>query len=361
MLINPRAVSLLLAGSIALVTIAFLSLLGSAGVSLLVVAGGISFSTAFILIYITLEFLIFKEINEIYSHLEKITSQDMDYERKPNKEGSNNPVRRINEEIKAYMARKEEEIEKLKRLEVYRKEFIADVSHELKTPIFAAQGYVLTLLDGAVDDENVKYKFLKKAAKSLSGLDALVQDLLVLSQIESGVIRMQFSTFDIQDVTLDVFDQLEKKANKKGITMMIDNIREDGFKVKADVNRIFQVMSNLISNAIKYGLESGLLKVHFEETADKIIVSVIDNGPGIAPEHVGRLFERFYRVDKSRSKKQGGTGLGLAIVKHIVEGHDSRITIDSKLGEGTTFKFQLEKAKESEKRLEKTADYDEES
>jgi len=342
MLINAKAVSFLLALCVSAITLMFLSLLDKVSGAILFVAGGISFSSTFILSYIVFEFLIFREIQKIYSSLDKVTRKELRDFTKGDKEDSQNPLRRINQQILAYVSKKEKEIDELKKIEAYRKEFIADVSHELKTPIFAAQGYVLTLLDGAMNDEKVRHRFLKKAAKSLNGLDALVQDLLTLSQIESGVISMHYEVFDMQALVIDVFEQLERKADKKAMKLKLEKKYDEGMYVNADYTRITQVLLNLISNAIKYGNHNGWVEVSLSDVKKKVKIEIRDNGPGIAKEHINRVFERFYRVEKSRSKKQGGTGLGLAIVKHIIEGHDSRITIDSEINEGTTFTFYLD-------------------
>jgi two-component system phosphate regulon sensor histidine kinase PhoR len=348
MLINSRAVALLLASCICAVTVAFLSLVEGTSSNALFVAGSLAFSSSFLLIYVSMEFLIFKEINKIYSGLGKGQREELQQYSQTLKLSSN-PIRRVKQEISNYTRIKEKEIDELKRLEAYRREFLANVSHELKTPIFAAQGYILTLLDGAMDDERVRYKFLKKAAKSLNGLDALVQDLLTLSQIESGVITMHYENFDLEMLVNDVFEQLENKARKRSITFKIDKqTTGQSLTVYADYNRIMQVFINLINNAIKYGSLKGWIKVGFQESAQHIEISVADNGPGIPEEHLGRVFERFYRVEKSRSKKQGGTGLGLAIVKHILEGHGSKISVTSQLNEGSCFTFRLQKGKNGE-------------
>lgn len=249
--------------------------------------------------------------------------------------------------IEALLREKSAEIDRLRKLEGMRKEFIADVSHELKTPIFAAQGFVHTLLDGAVDEKSVRKKFLKKAAKSLDGLDMLVQDLLMLSQIESGQIKMRFRQFDLYGLTEEVFDQFRSAVNKKDIVLRIDGPQR---KVTAygDDSKISQVMSNLISNAIKHSSEGGEVIVSFTTKSGSVLAQVSDSGEGIPPEHIRRVFERFYRVDKSRSRGKGGTGLGLAIVKHILEGHGTRATIESELGKGTTVSFTLLREKKEE-------------
>ncbi len=231
-------------------------------------------------------------------------------------------------------------------MEIYRREFIADISHELKTPIFAAQGYILTLQDGAVNDKKVRDKFLKKAGKSLGRLDTLVKDLLTLSRIESGAIVMHLQICDIQALALEVFEHMEGKANKKSISLNLANPNEEGVYVRADPDRMMQVFVNLVNNSIIYGKEKGYVEVRLTEEDKTVLIEVTDNGQGIPKEHLPRLFERFYRVDKSRTKitSSGGSGLGLAITKHILESHKSKIQVNSELNKGTTFQFRLEKA-----------------
>ncbi|MDW8384357.1 MAG: ATP-binding protein [Flammeovirgaceae bacterium] len=355
-MISAKLVSFFIAITISLITVAFLSLIKSADVTILLVAGGISFASGFILIYYTLEFLIFREINKIYEVIGKIKKKHLrDFDTSVTEvKNSDNPLRTIKQEIVRYVSRKELEIDKLKKLEAYRREFIADVSHELKTPIFAAQGYILTLLDGAVDDDKVKYKFLRKAAKSLNNLDVLVQDLLTLSQLESGGITMKKDYFNLYHLVLEAVDQLEDKAQKKQIQTEIVAPDKD-LIVYADYVRIMQVMLNLISNAIKYNKEKGKITIELENLEKSVRVTVTDTGIGIPAEHIDRIFERFYRVDKSRSKKQGGTGLGLSIVKHILENHNSKIKVTSVVGSGTSFSFKLKKRKED---AEKSKDND---
>ncbi len=343
MLINSKGVALLLATSISIITTAFISLLNSSNITILLVSFCISFSSAFILIYISLEFLVFKEVRNIYSSIDKMNRKEFKSYTEPVVQNAGNPLMLVSQEITAYATRKQHEIDELRKLETFRREFIADVSHELKTPIFAAQGFVLTLLDGAVEDENVRYKFLKKAAKSLDGLNLLVQDLLVLSQLESGDLTMQIDVFEIQDLTNDVFEQLEEKAQKKNITLNIKNPNPKGVYVNADAIRMTQVLTNLVLNGIKYGNDDGFVTVEFKDNDNMILITVEDNGIGIPKEHIKRIFDRFYRVEKSRSKKQGGTGLGLAIVKHIVEKHNSKVQVNSTVDKGSIFTFKLEK------------------
>lgn len=343
MLLSAKAVAILVASCVAIVTVAFLSLVDNVSGTALFVTGSIAFASTFIIVYITMEFLVYRQVDKIYSALNKSELLELK-EYSKDISLSSNPFKRVQQEITNYAQVKGREIDELKRLEIYRREFIANVSHELKTPIFASQGYILTLLDGAMDDENVKHKFLKKAAKSLNQLDALVQDLITISQIESGFIKMKFEEFNLEMLTQDVFDQLERKAQKKNIELKIIKSELEEVEVLADYNRIGQVLINLVGNAIKYHEGEGWVRVSFEDDGERILVTVTDNGFGISEEHIDRIFERFYRIEKSRSKKQGGSGLGLAIVKHILEGHNTKVKVTSTEGEGTSFRFELQKA-----------------
>lgn len=343
MVYSARTLALLLAVTIALVTLLFLSLVQGTDPVALIVATLISFSASYLLIYVVLEFLIFREINKIYKMMGKLRKKELSGISKE-KSGALNPLQNINEEIYSFATLKQKEIDELRKLEAFRKEFIADVSHELKTPIFAAQGFVHTLIDGAVNDKNVRNKFLKKAARSLDGLDALVQDLLTLSQIETGDIKMHFENIDLYKLCLEVVDQFEEKAEKKKIKLRLDDHHQK-IMVWADWQRITQVMTNLISNALNYTPEEGEVAVSFDLGKKNVATFVSDTGEGIPSQHLSRIFERFYRVDKSRSRVKGGTGLGLAIVKHILEGHGSRAEVESKMGKGSVFSFKLPKSK----------------
>ena len=339
MIINARALGLLLATSIAAITAAFLSLLPSMNDTTLFVAFGLCFSSSYILIRLILEFLFFREINRINDALDKVASKDFSAIPERSK-ASLNPLRIITRGIRSYAENKQQEIEELRKMETFRREFIADVSHELKTPIFAAQGFVHTLLDGAVEDKKVRNKFLKKAAKSLDGLDILVQDLLTISQMETGEIKMHYESFDIITLCHEVIDQVEGKADKRGIELMVEG-DEDEIYIYADYQRIYQVLTNLITNGIKYTKKGGFVKVTFEKDEDFLKVTIEDNGRGIPKDDLSRIFERFYRVDKSRSKEKGGTGLGLSIVKHIMEAHKSKIEVESEEDVGSKFWFTL--------------------
>ena len=339
MVYSSRGLALLLAVCIAIITSLFLSLFKSVDLGALTVAFFISFSVSYLLIFVVLEFLIFREINKIYKLMDKLKKKELSKIDKQ-KSAAFNPLKTINEEIYSFADLKQKEIDELKKLEAFRREFIADVSHELKTPIFAAQGFVHTLLDGAVNDKTVRTKFLKKAAKSLDGLDVLVQDLLTLSHIETGQIKMHFENIDLYKLTEEVFEQFEGKADKKDVALRIEGPSRKTI-VYADWQRISQVMTNLISNAIKHSHEDSEVVVSFNVSKKYITTSVRDFGDGIPLDHHARIFERFYRVDKSRSREKGGTGLGLAIVKHILDGHNTKAEVESTLGKGSMFSFKL--------------------
>ncbi|SMD33009.1 two-component system, OmpR family, phosphate regulon sensor histidine kinase PhoR [Reichenbachiella faecimaris] len=340
MLLNSKGLALVLAASVAIIIGASLLLIPDLPAYVFWLIPIICFGTGYILINVVLEFLFFKELRNIYEMFERIRNNDL-ATLKPKRTYGHSSLNQIQQEIYSYAHVKQSEIEELKQMAKFRRQFLADVSHELKTPIFAAQGFVHTLLDGAIDDKSIRMKFLKKAAKNLDGLDALVQDLLTVSHMEAGDITMQFEPTNICEVVDEIFDQLEERAAKKGIGLKLVSDK-DKILVLADNQRIHQVFINLISNAIKYSDENGDVIVTLIQKKDKLDITVKDNGIGIPPEHLNRVFERFYRVDKSRSKAQGGTGLGLSIVKHIVEAHLSEIKVVSNVGEGSSFSFELE-------------------
>jgi two-component system, OmpR family, phosphate regulon sensor histidine kinase PhoR len=341
---NSRTIAIIVSVVVAAIFTVFLFYSQYLSMRALALTLGLTFSICFILIYFSFEILIFREINNIYAGLEHIKRKE--FRRMSNKFLFRaDPLKRIKDEILYMAEQKQKEIDELKRLQALRREFLADVSHELKTPIFAAQGFIHTLLDGAIDDENVRDKFLQKAAKSLDGLDNLVQDLISISQLEKGVVKMQRKNFDLIKLCREVFEELEQKATAHGISLHLENNPHEAMLVYADPNRIKQVLVNLIDNAIKYGREEGNIWVKLIETRKRVQVTVRDDGPGIAKEHQNRIFERFYRIDKSRSRERGGSGLGLAISKHILEAHRSSIELTSELNQGTSMKFRLSKPK----------------
>lgn len=314
---------------------------------LIVVFPSVLFVT-YVCVYLSLEYLIFTEINKIYTVLDRIKKKDVESLESDEWMTTGKPTdrkKKIYDEINIYITKKQAEVTELKKLEVFRREFLADISHELKTPIFAAQGFIHTLLDGAMNEKEVREKFLKKAAKSLDGLQEMVEELLTLTQLEIGELQMYMEDFDIHLLTKDVFEMLEKKAEKKFVQLKFAEFSNLPLFVKGDSYQIKQVLKNLIENAINYGNERAKVVVAFDVEKENVIVSVKDEGPGIFPEHLNRIFERFYRIEKSRSKDKGGSGLGLAIVQEIVEAHKSKVLVSSILGKGTTFAFILKKSK----------------
>ena len=237
-----------------------------------------------------------------------------------------------------------EEINILKDQENYRREFLGNVSHELKTPLFTIQGYILTLIEGALKDKKVRGKYLRRSAKGVDRLISIVKDLDLITQFESGIKTVDKTNFNIYELIENVYDLMEFESEKNNTKLLINNKNITPVIVNADKERILQVLTNLIVNSIKYGKENGFTEVKVEEyDKDRIIVRIKDNGEGIEDEHLPRLFERFYRIDKNRSRKKGGSGLGLSIVKHIIEAHQEQIFVESKIGQGTEFSFTLQK------------------
>jgi len=247
--------------------------------------------------------------------------------------------------IRQYDDDQKSEISEMKKQETFRREFIGNLAHELKTPLFTSESYILTLLDGAIDDEEVNKKYLKIAGKAIHRLNLIVKDLDLITKIESGESEIQRTDFDIINLAQNVFEMLEITASKRNIKLILEFNDKLPLRVNADNEKIQQVLTNLIENSIKYGKENGTTELVIQElTENKIIVRVTDNGLGIKEKHFNRLFERFYRVDQSGSRKGGGSGLGLAIVKHIMDAHDEKIYIESEFGVGSEFSFTLEKS-----------------
>lgn len=253
------------------------------------------------------------------------------------------PVGHIEDELNRWAEKNAREIARLKENERYRKEFLGNVSHEIKTPIFTLQGYIVTLLDGAIEDKAVNRKYLERSEKNIDRLIHIVDDLEEISKLEAGAPVLEKECFDVVALVREIADSLEMDAARRRIGIRVGNPHgQPPVPVTADRRRIAQVITNLLSNSIKYGREGGETRIGFVDMFDRVLVEVKDDGIGIAEENIPRVFERFFRVDKSRSREQGGTGLGLAIVKHILEAHGERITLRSKLGEGKRFLFHFE-------------------
>ena len=254
-------------------------------------------------------------------------------------------VEDIGEELTAWADTNDREIARLKEAECFRKQYLGNVAHELKTPIFNIQGYISTLLDGGLEDELINRKYLERAEKSIDRLINIVNDLDTISKLESSMNKLDLEKFDVVALAREIAEQAEMEADRKGIRITVKGAENlpSPFWVLADKHYIGQVFVNLIINSVRYGKEGGMTRVRFRDMLDKILVEVEDNGSGIGKEDLPRVFERFYRTDKGRSREQGGTGLGLAIVKHIVEAHGERITVRSEPGVGSTFSFTLKK------------------
>lgn len=246
-------------------------------------------------------------------------------------------------EIESWESEKIKEIDKLKEQEAFRREFLGNLSHELKTPIFSIQGYILTLLEGGLDDAKVNKLFLERASKATERMVSIVDDLDQITKIEADSLKLEIRPFDLIELINEIIESLEKLANEKGITLKLN--RENNIIVEADKHKIAQVLTNLIGNSIFYGNTGGTTNISVETIDNLALVSVADDGPGIAETHLNRLFERFYRVEKSRNRNEGGSGLGLAIVKHLLEAHGQSATVKSQVGKGSVFSFTLNKSK----------------
>ncbi|MBP2831434.1 sensor histidine kinase [Aquimarina sp. U1-2] len=300
----------------------------------------VSYATSFIIIQYRVEKFIYRRVRKIYDDIEMLDVDDI------GESPVTTDMRTLIKEVEKFALQRKSEIEKLNIRETYRKEFMGNVSHELKTPLFTVQGYILTLLDGAMKDPKILDKYLNRANKGVERLIYIVNDLDMITKLETGDLNLNYVNFDIVELVQSVFDLFEMKASKKNIALTFDMNYTQPIMVHADKERIQQVLSNLIVNSIKYGKEDGTTEVSIEDLIrNKTIVRVTDNGEGIAQAHIPRLFERFYRVDKSGSRKEGGSGLGLAIVKHIIEAHHERIYVESDYRVGSEFSFTLEKVK----------------
>jgi two-component system phosphate regulon sensor histidine kinase PhoR len=344
---NPIRLALLISFSI----IIFMSLIYSLLVLLniipfrilaLLVIDVLLFIFTYFLVKIFLEKFIFEKIKVIYkiiqsSKLTRVEKKALRYEL------GEDMINQVSKDVVDWAEGKKAEIEQLQNAENYRREFLANVSHEIKTPISNIQGYISTLLGGGLEDPNINRDFLLKSEKNIDRLIELVDDLDIISSLESGEVRMEKSRFDIQALTKEVFEFLEDSAKAGNIKFILGNDENTPVWVYADRARIKQVLVNLLDNSIKYGRKEGRTKVSFYDMDENYLIEVSDNGMGIEQQHIPRLFERFYRVDMHRSRSEGGTGLGLAIVKHIIEAHEQTVNVRSSPKIGSTFSFTLKK------------------
>ncbi|MGE4567708.1 MAG: sensor histidine kinase [Bacteroidales bacterium] len=281
---------------------------------------------------------LYKKLNPVYRFL-----FNTDYKKSASRSEKNILVEGAEENVREWALIRSKEISELKQTEKYRKEFLGNVSHELKTPIFNMQGYVLTLLDGGLEDPSINRLYLERCEKSINRMISIVEDLESISRLESGELQLEFETFNLLNLVRESFEMQEMQARSRDISLILEVERDFVPMVRADRKRIMEVLNNLIVNSIKYGKRKGKTVVSFVNTEDKIIVQIADNGMGIAEKDQTRIFERFYRTDKSRSRDQGGTGLGLSIVKHIIMAHNQDIQLQSKPDQGSVFSFSLDK------------------
>ncbi len=304
---------------------------------LMLVVFGISYP----IVHHMLSGFILEKIDPIYKQLEEIP---VDKKGLLDKMKEKDVFREVNGLVMNYTERKAKEIKKLRRLERYRKEFLGNVSHELKTPIFNIQGYILTLLEGGLEDPEINREYLERTEKSINRMISIIEDLESITKLEAGELQLTMENFDIVDLIRNVFELQDALCSKYDIRLEFKRNYEKPVMVKADKARITEVLNNLIVNSIHYGNRGGKTTVRIDSLGNNILVEVRDNGIGIEKEYIPRIFERFYRIDKSRSRDGGGTGLGLSIVRHIIEAHKQTISVSSKPGKGSSFSFTLKRA-----------------
>ena len=298
------------------------------------------FVISFFIIQYRAEHFIYRRLKKIYEDVSILDVNDL------RKDSVTTDIEQLSNRMQTYAEGKELEIKSLTDRDSFRRDFLGNVAHELKTPLFTVQGYILTLLEGAMEDKNIRLKYLERANKGVERLVAVTKDLDMIAKLETDGLKLNKEVFNILEIIQNVFDLFEMKAKKRNIILKFDRIYEFPVFVIGDIEKIEQVLINLVVNSIKYGKPNGRTIVTADEyDQNKFVIRVIDNGEGIKQEHFSRLFERFYRVDQSRSREQGGSGLGLSIVKHIVEAHNQKILLKSTFRQGSEFSFTMEKAK----------------
>ena len=342
---SPRRIAFVVSLGIALLstiaTIIIARMVGSTP-SLLMLAANFAgiLLLSYIILYFTIERFIYQKVKLIYKNIHNLKDQgntvDVDM--------STDVISGVSDEVMEWAEDRKLEIQKLKDQEEFRREFIGNLAHELKTPIFSIQGYILTLLEGGIEDEEVSVEFLRRAAKGVDRITHIIEDLDTITKFESGRLELNSKPFDILDLASEVMKDLEMKAQKKAVNLTFKEEYDGKMSVLGDRGRIGQVFTNLIANSINYSSEGGKTEIRFYDLDKQLLIEVADNGIGIDEKHLPRLFERFYRVDKSRARHEGGSGLGLSIVKHIIESHNQRINVRSTVGVGSTFSFTLQKA-----------------
>jgi len=306
----------------------------------------ISFITSYVVFYYLIEKYVYSKIKLIYKLIHNL-KLGRDLRDALGESTSTDPIGDVEQEVKAWAREKKTEIEQLRSQEKFRREFLSNISHEFKTPLFAIQGYIDAIVDDEFEDTEMAMQFLKKAERNVDRLSYLIKDLDEIAKLESGEIPINFTKFKINDLVKEIFEQMELKAKQHQIKLIFKQKYDDALMVTADRDKICQVMINLIDNSLKYGKQGGSTSVSLFELHDQVLVEVTDDGSGINEKCLPRLFERFYRIDSHRSRDIGGSGLGLAIVKHIIEAHEQTINVRSTEGVGSTFGFTLQRVKQS--------------
>lgn len=306
---------------------------------------GISTSVSYLVFYFLIEKYVYSKIKIIYKMIHSL-KLGKDLKDALGEYVSPDPINDVEQEVKEWAREKKTEIDDLKKQEIFRREFLSNISHEFKTPLFAIEGYVEALQDGGMDDPELAKSFLAKVARNVDRLSVLIKDLNEISKLESGEIPINYQKFELTALIKEVMESLEFKAKKSNINFVFKDKYDQPTWVEADREKIRQVMVNLLSNSLKYGKENGFTSITIFELHEQFLIEITDNGIGIEEKYLPRLFERFFRTDTSRSRQIGGSGLGLAIVKHIIEAHDQTINVRSTEGLGSTFGFTLKRVKD---------------
>ena len=326
--------------SVAIATISYFFILNHLGIGPVLICILVLFIISFSIIQYRAEHFIYRRLKKVYEDVSILDVNDL------RKESVTTDIEQLSKRMQTYVEGKGLEIKSLTERDSFRRDFLGNVAHELKTPLFTVQGYILTLLEGAMDDKNIRLKYLERANKGVERLVAVTKDLDMIAKLETDGLKLNIEVSNILEIIQNVFDLVEMKAKKRNIILKFDRVYDFPVFVVGDIEKIEQVLINLVVNSIKYGKPNGTTIVAVDDyDDDKFVIRVIDNGEGIKQQHISRLFERFYRADQSRSREQGGSGLGLSIVKHIVEAHNQIVLLKSTFGKGSEFSFTMEKAK----------------
>ena len=325
--------------AVAIATISYLFISKNLGIGPVLICILVLFVISFTIIQYRAEHFIYRRLKKIYEDVSILDVNDL------KRESVTTDIDKLSKRMQTYVEGKGLEIKSLTERDSFRRDFLGNVAHELKTPLFTVQGYILTLLEGAINDKNIRLKYLERANKGVERLVAVTKDLDMIAKLETDGLKLNMEVSNILEIIQNVFDLVEMKAKKRNIILKFDRIYDFPVFVVGDIEKIEQVLINLIVNSIKYGKPNGTTIVAVDDyKSNAFLIRVIDNGEGIKPIHLPRLFERFYRADQSRSREQGGSGLGLSIVKHIVEAHHQTVFLKSIFGKGSEFSFTMEKA-----------------